>query len=730
MTRKAWILVMTAASGSAYADGRERLHRDWLVEHPGSDARVTVAASGREIVLANGLIRRVFRVIPNAACVAFDDLMTDRTLLRAVRPEARLVIDGKAHDVGGLLGQPNHAFLLPQWLDGLRSDPKAFRYTGHEVGKPRARFAWRRVRHHAPNARWPPAGVSLRLDFDPPEGADELEGVSVSIWYELYDAVPVLSKWITVTNGSTRPIEIDRFTSEILAVVEHDNPVEYRAGVEPLPPSSLHVETDYAFGGFTHRNSTRHSVHWKPDPHFSTQVNYLRKMPCLLEVEPSVGPDRLIGPGDTFESFRAFELVHDSSERERRGLALRRMYRTIAPWVTENPLIFHVVSSRSQIVRRAIEQAAECGFEMVSLSFGSGLDMENESDANRAKFRELADYARSKGIELGGYSLLSSRRVKPDSDNCINVTTGKPGGSTHGFCPALASSWGQDYFRRLRQFFESTGFRQFTHDGSYPGDFDAAARPPLQRGYDDSQWTQWKIITGFYEFLRERGAYLRVPDYYFLSGANECGMGYRETNWSLPRAQQLIHTRQNIFDGTWEKTPSMGWMFVPLTQYHGGGAAATIEPLSEHIDHYRLMLRSNLAMGVQAVYRGTRLHDSPEVRDMVREETTWFKGYRDILESDMIHGRRADGRSLDWMLHVNPRLALRKAMLVVFNPTRREITGTLRPGLYYSGIRSKARVAQRAGPWEVRELDRDESLEMQVTLGPMGTTWYLFSDAR
>ncbi len=115
---------------------------------------------------------------------------------------------------------------------------------------------------------------------------------------------------------------------------------------------------------------------------------------------------------------------------------------------------------------------------------------------------------------------------------------------------------------------------------------------------------------------------------------------------------------------------------------------------------------------------------------MVREETTWFKSYRDILESDMIHGRRADGRGLDWMLHVNPRLALRKAMLVVFNPTRREITGTLRPSLYYSGIRSKARVAQRAGPWEVRELDRDESLEMQVTLGPMGTTWYLFSDAR
>lgn len=46
--------------------------------------------------------------------------------------------------------------------------------------------------------------------------------------------------------------------------------------------------------------------------------------------------------GKSFESFRVFELVHDSTDRERRGLALRRLYRTVAPWVTENPLMLHV----------------------------------------------------------------------------------------------------------------------------------------------------------------------------------------------------------------------------------------------------------------------------------------------------------------------------------------------------------------------------------------------------
>jgi hypothetical protein len=53
--------------------------------------------------------------------------------------------------------------------------------------------------------------------------------------------------------------------------------------------------------------------------------------------------------------------------------------------------------------------------------------------------------------------------------------------------------------KKLTAFFEETGFKQFTHDGSYPGDVDAASRPPLQKGEDDSQWVQWKIITDIYK---------------------------------------------------------------------------------------------------------------------------------------------------------------------------------------------------------------------------------------
>jgi len=698
---------------------------DWLVEAAPFRAAVREDPGGRRLTLDNGIVARTFVLAPNAACIALDDLASDRGLLRAVRPEASVTLDGREYPVGGLTGQPNHAYLTEQWLAAMTADPSAFRYVGHEVGVPAERLAWKRVRHCAPDAVWPPRGVAVRFDYvAPAAAAASHRDVKVSVHYELYDGIPAMSKWVEVHNGGDADVELDRCTVETLAVVEHANWVEHRDGVAQPVPESLHVETDFAFGGFNHPNANRHVVHWRSDPEYSSQVNYARQTPCLLVVEATRGPDVILAPSKSFATYRAFELVHDSTERERRGLALRRFYRTLAPWVTENPLILHVVSTDPEVVRRAVDQAAECGFEMVSLSFGSGLDMEDGSDANLQKFAGLVAYAEAKGIQLGGYSLLSSRRIQPDSDNCVHPDTGRPGGQTHGFCPALAYAWGQAYFGKLRTFFETTGMLQFTHDGSYPGDVDAAARPPLQRGADDSQWVQWRIITDFYQDLRARGVYLRVPDYYYLAGSNECGMGYREVNWSLPRAQQVIHTRQNIFDGTWTKTPSMGWMFVPLTQYHGGGAAATIEPLDEHIDHYRRMLQSNLGYGVQAVYRGHRLYDTPRVRDMVREQVQWYLDHRAILESDVVHGRRADGRDLDWALHVHPDLEDR-GMLVVFNPLEREVRRTIAVDVYYTGLRGVVRGHPEGGAAIELPVDDRNLVRWDVTVPPGGMRWML-----
>ena len=357
-------------------------------------------------------------------------------------------------------------------------------------------------------------------------------------------------------------------------------------------------------------------------------------MPAAGRALPRSGPTG--AAGGSFESFRCFELVHDSTDRERRGLALRRMYRTIAPWVTENPLILHVVSTDPVVVRTAIDQAAECGFEMVSLSFGSGPQHGGRRRAgNLAQVRAISPTMRgsAKGIHLGGYSLLASRRIRTRTrTTCINPDTGRAGGADVRLLPRPrprggARSTSASCAKFLRR---ETGFLQFTHDGSIPAIRRDTAPAACSAALEDSQWAQWKVITGrSTSGLRARRrvparARLLLP----LRGSNECGMGYREVNWSLPRAQQVIHTRQNIYDGTWEKTPSMGWMFVPLTQYHGGRRGGDDRALGRApATTTERMLECNLALGVQAVLSAARAFSTRDrTRELVaRVGWTWFK---------------------------------------------------------------------------------------------------------
>ena len=549
-------------------------------------------------MLDNGLVRRIVRVTPNAATVAIDELCSGASLLRSVRPEAEITIDGKACRIGGLTGQPDQAYLTPAWTAKLTDDPQAFAYSGFEITVPEKRFEWKRVRH-ADNRPWPPRGAALLLHFQSRDPA--LAGARVTVRHEIYDGVPVLAKSVTVTNDTARPLSIDSLTVELLAAVEGESAVDLRdAGQWRRPP--IEVLSDYMFHGMDADTANR-VARWEPDPTYLTQVSYALQTPCLLVCKPPLGPARHLQPGESFSSFRVFLLVQDSTERERQGLAMHRAWRTLAPWTTENPLMMHVTSSNSTAFRQAVDQCAEVGFEMIIYTFGSGLNMEKLDPDYIAKIKQDVDYAHAKGVEVGGYSLFSSRSIDAEND-VINPTTGKPGGAIFGNAPCFGSRWGQQYEQNIKRFLERTGLDLLEHDGPYPGDPCASTEHPGHRGLNDSQWTQWETSRRLYAWCRERGIYVNQPDCYFLAGANKTAMGYRETNWSLPREQQIIHARQHIFDGTWNKTATMGWMFVPLTQYHGGGKAATIEPLHEHLPEYEAQLAANLGAGVQACCAG------------------------------------------------------------------------------------------------------------------------------
>ncbi|MCD6337947.1 MAG: alpha-galactosidase [Verrucomicrobia bacterium] len=691
---------------------------DWLITRFPQRAGVFRGERPGEVCLDNGLIRRTFRLRPECATVGLDNLAAHASLLRAVKPEASLTIDGKKFPVGGLTGQPDHAFLLPEWIPQLKPIRGAFRLIAFAPAAVEKPFEWKRVRH-AQDLPWPPKGAAADFVY---AGQGPAEGVKVVVHYELYDGIPLLGKWLTVSNGTDRAITLNQAVTELLAAVEAESAVDQRpTNMWRLPPIS--VISDYAFGGMDPVTSCK-VAHWLPDPEYKTQVHYQRRTPCVLACYPPIGPGVRLAPGESWRSWRTWLLIHDSDGRERQGLAIRRAMRVLAPWCTENPIMMHLRRADSATFRKAVDQCADVGFEMIIYSFGSGINMENTNAAYLARIRADVDYARSKGIEVGAYSLLSSRRIS-DADDVISPRTGKPDDDARfGHAPCLGSAWAQGYFRKLKRFIQATGLTLLEHDGPYPGDLCASTNHPGHRGLEDSQWAQWKISADFYRWCRENGIYVNAPDFYFLVGTSKTGMGYRESNWSLPRALQILHGRQNIYDGTWEKTPTMGWMFVPLTQYHGGGAAATIEPLREHLPAYEAHLANNFGGGVQACYRGPRLYDAPETRELLRRWVAWFKKYRDILESDIIHLRRADGRDIDYFLHVNPFLR-RRGLLMVYNPLSQEARRKIRVPLYYTGLRRKALVRHEEGPAKTYRLARDRSIRLEVQVPAQGQTWYL-----
>ena len=141
------------------------LENDWLIKKPLEKANLFRSRTSDEIILSNGIISRSFRLSPNGATTSFKVLSKQEEHIRAVKPEAVISVNGFTVNVGGLVGQPNLSFLYPDWLNELNADPLAFQFTGFKIGTPQKRFEWKKVRHHAPDADWPPKGIKLQMDY-------------------------------------------------------------------------------------------------------------------------------------------------------------------------------------------------------------------------------------------------------------------------------------------------------------------------------------------------------------------------------------------------------------------------------------------------------------------------------------------------------------------------------------------------------------------------------------
>jgi len=694
---------------------------DWLVKPINTKANVYQKEKEGDLVLYNGLVRRSFKVAPNFACYDFQNMASSQQLLRAIRPEAKLIIDGKEYNLGGVIGQQEKAYLQQEWMKGFKAGAEDFMFTGYTVTDIKPYINWKRTTWASVNKQ--ATGKALAVNFR--SASPSLNNLAVVVHYELYDGIPLIVKWVELINKSSNNIVVNRIVNESLGLVEEESAV-VGSPEQMKKQHGIYVETNYAFNNAMRYDISDQTTHWVTDSSYTSQVNYNYQTPCVLEVYPEKVKAVVLAPGEGIKSPRTHELLMDSYDRERRGMMIQRMYATVAPWTTQNPIFMHLVSRNDQQVLTAVDQCAATGYEALILSFGSHCNMEDTSAANIARWKKLTDYAHSKGILVGSYSLFSSRRINDETD-VIDPKTGKPGGAFFGNAPCMGSQWGLTYIDKLKYFITKTGFDLFENDGPYPGDVCASTVHPGHKGLDDSQWRQMELQKGLYRWCNENGVYVNAPDWYFLDGTHKIGIGYREVNFSLSRDQQKILNRQNIHDGTFEKLPSMSWGFVPLTRYQGGGPEAVLEPLKDHLKDYEMLMVQYYGAGVQACYRGPRLYDTTTTKALVSNTVSWYKKYRDILNAPIVHLRRADGRDWDGFMHVSPTLKDR-AFVLLFNPTDQVINRQVSIPLYYTGLGPKAFVFEKDAIHRQIMADNKGNLKLSVSIPAGGYTWYVIRE--
>merc|ERR1711871_257813 len=199
----------------------------------------------------------------------------------------------------------------------------------------------------------------------------------------------------------------------------------------------------------------------------------------------------------------------------------------------------------------------------------------------------------------------------------------------------------------------------------------------------------------------------------------------------MPLWEQINLARQNIYDGTFLKAPSQGWMFVPLVQYHGGWPEGCIEPAGFLAGQWEWYLAMYFGLGVSANYRGYRLYDEnvPESKALVKKWVTWANKYRGILHADLLHLIRANGVGVDAMMHVEPKKGKERALLMVFNPNPSSPANlTLTVPLYYAGLSTVASVSAMGAQPMQYTLRRDWTTRLPIEMDPMSFAWFVITE--
>ena len=552
---------------------------DWLVTPPSAwPAPSFQRNDDASWTLSNGLVSRTFIFEPAFGTVDVFSHARGASLLRAIDVEGYVGLDGTIYPLGGIIqtGAYYHAY-LNRSATGIQVNPSGWNATGWSLGPPTAPFPWTPGTRGSPaDAPWPPVGLTLSVTLAAPASAPPAHrAVSITLHYQLVVGVPLLTQWVAVnsTGAAAAGVVITSAAPVSLRLAQPYSPLSF----SPYPPSTLqtdvtsflYVETDEPHGT---------GVFWSDD---SAVVANPGAEEAQLVTNYTLGPGVVLSGGsaaafaalgntayraryhDTraagvaeFVSFRTFLLVTDSSEPERFGLSVRRLYRLWAPQIQENPIFFHATDTSAAGFKLEVDQMVLTGFEMLIYSFGTPFNLEDTSPATIAAVGAQIAYAKSQGLEVGGYDLICLQRGQGGYGGNVGVqwdTVLPAGGLGEDAC--FASGW-VDQLDNFTYTYAAVGLSMVETDGPYGGAACASTNHSGHVQLSDSVYQQTRTQAEYYSRLRAGNVYINQPDNYAFFGGQRTGIGYNEDQYNLPPWQDVTVTRMTVYDDTYRKVRS------------------------------------------------------------------------------------------------------------------------------------------------------------------------------
>lgn len=696
---------------------------NWLETTVEMPVTISEDNEAKTLTMENGAIRRVFSIDPeNFYTKSYENVYIGKELVTGESlPEVYLGLYAKPYD-DVYSGQTIKEAPAYYYVGG--TEENTFQLESYEIfyecEKP---FEWKpRSKSYSDPAAgdWPPPGKRVEFTFTAPDSfPDAYQGIEIKVIYEMYDNCAAMKKRVEITNTQDNMVLVSRLAPDVLN--GNENMAEL-----------MYTETNYTSGWDCTTPMDDSAQEDKYDALHclcsqESEDSPFRKLEGIKHTCYDLGPAYelssapSVAPHQTFASFDTYELVYSTYWFEHQSLERLGFYRKVFPWITDNPLTMHNTAALSKEI---IDHAAAAGFEMIIQSFGSpdiSGQMLSRDPEIIAQYKELVDYAHSKGIEVGTYQ--AQYTLSYGNDTSYGGNEGAVGGGWSAWC--MASAAFDDYWDNFKYFVKETGLDCVEIDGCFAGDacisgdkhvnadretdpdpegsdteIGNASKYAFHHGYFDSKVMQWEnAVRMLCKEFRDMDVYIKVPAWYYASGGNKCGIGYDESHWSQAREHQLAYGRKLMYNASYIRTMSMSWAHIPFANYHGGGGNAAFRPFEDNMFDYNWVVAQYLGNGVAADFRGPEIYDDA-VKSILDHWVNVYQRYRGIINSDMVHITQADcdkdtnylrNSKMDTLFHVNANNGGEdgeKGLLWVYNQTDERRTETITVPMYYTGLTS------------------------------------------